>query len=566
MANSIIDDMLKNQVPPKKKSGSKVAVVFLIILLILAVAAAVVAVLYLKKQNEVTPKQYFMQYLGKINTSEILNFEKMDTFQTRLQNEAEEATTEISATVSSGLFESELDLSELKLEVNSKNDPVKEKNSSDIILTYKGNEIVTFNALSNNEKIGIFSEEIITKYIGAKYVNLPDVISKITGEEMAINVDLEALKDTEIVFPEFSITDFAKYAEILNQKAPEESFSSKPVTLDRQAGKIDSTEYSMKLNESQMIEIVDLLLQTLENDDQLLDRLLSTLGDNAEEIKEMIKSEIEVYINSLYENTPDNTKIYTINLYGAGDVVYKILLDFYGEYSVDIDFYYAEKENSMEITFLEAESQTGYSLELVKTISDVTEDLDLTVNMIEDSEIVGKIELVSNLVNSGNSYTWKNKIEVNFMIFAVTLQTNSQISFKQVAIPNLTDDNCLFLDELDEDTFDDVIEAISVKAEEVMNEKLVSQGVREPEEEEPSGTMATINTEAFKEAAKVKLINAISEAMGEAEAGGRSFGLIDLTVLEIPDSTFSVFLDGDVAILNIDGFEFKLNSEFQLYE
>ena len=138
VANSIIDDMLKNQVPPKKKSGSKVAVVFLIILLILAVAAAVVAVLYLKKQNEVTPKQYFMQYLGKINTSEILNFEKMDTFQTRLQNEAEEATTEISATVSSGLFESELDLSELKLEVNSKNDPVKEKNSSDIILTYKG--------------------------------------------------------------------------------------------------------------------------------------------------------------------------------------------------------------------------------------------------------------------------------------------------------------------------------------------------------------------------------------------------------------------------------------------
>ena len=130
----------------------------------------------------------------------------------------------------------------------------------------------------------------------------------------------------------------------------------------------------------------------------------------------------------------------------------------------------------------------------------------------------------------------------------------------------LTSENCLFLDELDDDTFKDVIDAISTKTEEVINDKLVSQGLKPLDEEEiveePSPDIpATINTEA-----KNKLINSISQAMTEAIEKGKTFSLIDLMVLEIPDSTFSVSIEGDVAILNIDGFEFKLNSEFQLYE
>ena len=135
----------------------------------------------------------------------------------------------------------------------------------------------------------------------------------------------------------------------------------------------------------------------------------------------------------------------------------------------------------------------------------------------------------------------------------------------------LTSENCLFLDELDDDTFKDVIDAISTKTEEVINDKLVSQGLKPLDEEEiveePSPDIpATINTEELKEEAKNKLINSISQAMTEAIEKGKTFSLIDLMVLEIPDSTFSVSIEGDVAILNIDGFEFKLNSEFQLYE
>ena len=289
-------------------------------------------------------------------------------------------------------------------------------------------------------------------------------------------------------------------------------------------------------------------------------------GDKAELLKEYLNSEIELFINSMYENAPDDTRTYAIKVYGANNIVYKLSFDINEEYMLDMDFNYGENTSSIEITDLEVENQEGISIDIEKTVSDVTEKLDLTIGVISDSEIIGKLHIVSDLVSSGNSYTLKNNFEVNFMTFMVGLQTNSNINFKQVQIKELTEDNCVFLDELNQDTFDDIIEAVGNKLQEVVNNKFISQGAKKAEEEVPDQIPATINTDAVKQISKTKLINAISEAMTVAQSEGRTYSLIDLTSLEIPGSTFSVSLDGDIAVLNIDGFEFKLNSDFQLYE
>jgi len=268
----------------------------------------------------------------------------------------------------------------------------------------------------------------------------------------------------------------------------------------------------------------------------------------------------------MYENIPDNTKNYAIKVYGANNIVYKVSFDINEEYMLDMDFNYGENTSSVEITALEVENQQGISIDIEKTVTDVTEKADLTIGIISNSEIVGKLHVVSDLVSSGNSYTLKNSFDINFMTFMVVLQTSSNITFKQVQIESLTEDNCVFLDELNQDTFDDIIEAVSNKLQEVVNNKFISQGAKKAEEEVPDQTPATINTDAVKQISKTRLINAISEAMAVAQNEGRTYSLIDLTSLEIPGSTFSVSLDGDIAVLNIDGFEFKLNSDFQLYE
>ena len=171
MANSL-DDMLKNQLPKKKKRIAPKIFLFLIILLVIALVVVGVYWIYLKKQDNNTPKAAFIHYLGRGNTSTVLNFEKINLFNTRLQSEQAESTTEITGTVSSGLIETELDISDMKVAIDSKTDPEKEKSISDIVVTYKDNEIVSFNLLSNSDRIGIISEDIVVKYLGTKYANL----------------------------------------------------------------------------------------------------------------------------------------------------------------------------------------------------------------------------------------------------------------------------------------------------------------------------------------------------------------------------------------------------------
>ena len=341
MANSI-DDMLKNQIPKKKKSGAKVFIL-LLILLILIGAAGAAAYWYLSNQNKVTPKQYFLQYLGKSVNTQALNFEKMEAFANRFAEEPTEVETRASATLSPGMLDTgEIDISEMELAIESKNDPTKEKSESDIVLNYKGNEIITLNALMNKDRIGIYSEEVITKYLGTKISNLADIIGKITGQDINLPVDISEIKNIEIVFPHFSENMFVKYGDIISQKVPEEAFTSKPITLDRSAGKTDVTEFTMKLKESQAIEVLGLVLQTLENDDELLDMLLASTGDKAELLKGYINSKIEMFINSMYENTPDDTRIYTMKVYGANNNIYKISLDINEMYMLDIDFNYGQ--------------------------------------------------------------------------------------------------------------------------------------------------------------------------------------------------------------------------------
>lgn len=574
MADNIIDDMLKNQVP-KKKKGSGVAIFFLIVMLILVIGAGAYAFWYYKEKNKVTPKEEFLSYLGNVNFSNVLNLEKNKVLSNRLVNESSDISTEITGDVPASLIDNEkFDISKLKLKLDLKNNPIELKNSTDVNLTYNDDEIVSMNVLANSEEIGLYIKDVIVKYIGCEYVHLPELFSEIYDMSLDFDTDLIDLNSKEIVLPNFQKEMFAKYVDIINQKIPEDLFNKKEITLDRTTGKVNVNEYSISLTEEQLLELVKIFGQTLENDDVLLDTIIRPiLGDETDSFKEELKVDFDYYLNKLYDITPDNSRIYTFKIYGENNITYKISVDIYGEYSFDIDFDYSNNENSMTITVLENKSQNGFEFNFVKKSSDVTEELKITVNLIKDSEIVGKVELLSDLVNSGNSYTLKNSFDVNYMFINVTIQANSQINFKNVEIKDL-DESTLFLDTLNEEQLDDTLNIIKLKFVEVIEEKMVNLGIIEerermievPEEEPNKQPPATINTSEVKEAAKNKLISSISQAMTEAVEQGKTYTLIDLMTLEIPDSTFSVSLEGDIAILNIDGFEFKLNSDFQLYE
>lgn len=402
MANNVIDDMLKQQVPKQKKKGGMGIVIFFMIFLLAIAAAGFAVFMYVKNQNKVTPKDEFIQYMGKCNISNILNFEKINSLNNRIQSETFETTTEITGNIPNS-SDSDIDLSEMKLKIDSKSNPISKKFYSEVALKYQeDNDIINFDVLSSKNKIGVFSEQIVTRYLGSDYSNLNTVLNGFLDEndsQSEINFNFDSLNNTKIVLPQINNEIFAKYIDIINKSVPDTAFSSEKITLDRNSVKMDVTEYSMKLNEEQAIGLVDQILKRLQNDDELLNMLLSSF-ENSSELKELINSQIEIYINSLYEKAPDNNKVYTIKVYGADNITYKVAIDLAGENSIDIDFDYQENKSSITVTYLENSSQNGYSLEFVKTTSDVSENLNFTINMIQNSEIVGKANITSDLVSS----------------------------------------------------------------------------------------------------------------------------------------------------------------------
>ena len=402
MSNNLIDDMLKQQVPKQKKNGGIGIFIFFMIFLLAIAAAGFAVFMYVKNQNKVTPKDELIQYLGKSDILNVFNLEKFNTLNGRIQSETSEITTEITGDIPD-LLETDIDLSEMKIKLDSKNNPSSKKHYSEITLKYKeDNDIINFDILSSKNKIGFFSEEMVTKYLGSDYSKLDTVLNgvlKENGSSSKIDFDFKTLNNMNIKLPQINNQMLVRYVDIINKAVPDTAFSSKKITLDRNSVKMDVTEYSMKLNEEQAIGLVDQMLKSLQNDEELLNTFFSFL-ENSSEIKELIKSQIEVYINSLYEKAPDNNKIYTLKLYGADGKIYKVVLDLAGENSIDVDIDYQENKNSITITYLENSSQNGYSLEFIKTTSDVSEKLNFTINMIQDSEIVGKVDITSDLVNS----------------------------------------------------------------------------------------------------------------------------------------------------------------------
>lgn len=575
MANSIIDDMLKDQIPNdggNKKKKSKILIPIIIILIILIILA-IVAIIYLKKANEISPKLAFFEYLGKNNISEVLEFDGLNELKNRMTSESSETSSKISFSVN-GIDVNKLD--NLDISLDSKNNIETKQNYTEAILNYSNNELFKLKFLASEKGIGIKSDEIVNKYIGSSYENLGTVISKayktITGKDFEYSnvistVDMNNVNVQNIEMPELPDDILQKYIDVVSKNVDDVDFSTKTVTISRDSGNVDATEYAMSISGSKIIDIVSQILQTAENDEDLLNAFsaeLNMLGITTEQIK----TNIDEVINNLYNQNVDDSKIYTIKVYVYNKQTIKLTIDIAGEATIDFEYEYGDKENSVVITFLVPTSNNGISLTLKKSNSDVSEKLEVSFDLIQASEIVGKLSFTSNLLNSNTSYELTNKISLNYMLLNCDFQINTNVEFAEPDIENLDENNCLFMDTLDDQTFNDVVTAVNNKATEVVNSKVNQLSlidtntpntlIEQPEVDEN-------DTEA-KENAKTRVIEAVSQAMTETQNNGGEYTLEDLNDLQIESESFSVVVSEDIALITLDGYEFKIDSDFNISE
>ena len=176
-------------------------------------------------------------------------------------------------------------------------------------------------------------------------------------------------------------------------------------------------------------------------------------------------------------------------------------------------------------TSLDDDSKNGYTIKIEKNKTDMSTKISAEIGIVNNLEINTKLAI--DLTTNGTTSSKEIKNEAIITYTNQEGQTianiNYNINFENatVEIPELTEENCLFLDTLNDEDLSNIMQQIMDRISVVMSEKnaklnLIDQNNNSSVVEQ-GNTQNTTDVQA-KEDAKQKLIEVISNMMGEAQA------------------------------------------------
>ena len=224
-------------------------------------------------------------------------------------------------------------------------------------------------------------------------------------------------------------------------------------------------------------------------------------------------------------------------------------------------------------TSLDDDSKNGYTIKIEKNKTDMSTKISAEIGIVNNLEINTKLAI--DLTTNGTTSSKEIKNEAIITYTNQEGQTianiNYNINFENatVEIPELTEENCLFLDTLNDEDFSNIMQQIMDRISVVMSEKnaklnLIDQNNNSSVVEQ-GNTQNTTDVQA-KEDAKQKLIEVISNMMGEAQTRGETFTLANLANLQIEGYNVTVNITGNIAVITVNGYVFNLDSDFNLSE
>lgn len=241
---------------------------------------------------------------------------------------------------------------------------------------------------------------------------------------------------------------------------------------------------------------------------------------------------------------------------------------------VTTEFQNTTTENTLENNAVETDKlKNGFTITMEKNTSDVSTKIFAEIGLINNLEINTKISC--NLTTNGTASSKEIKNEAIFTYTTqegqLTANLNYNINFETATmeIPNLTDETCLFLDKLNDAELTNIINQIRDRVNFVINEKKVTLNLIDQNNNtsvvEQGNIQNSTNLEE-KEAVKQKLIEVISNQMGEAIARGETYTLANLESLQIEGYNVTVNISGNIAVVTVNGYVFNIDSEFNLSE
>ncbi len=615
MNNNGIEDILigasYNSTNKKKKKG----IIIFFIILILILAGLIFAYFYIKN-NEKSKKEVFINYLSNANIINIFSNNIYEDICNKMLTENSETTNNLkfSTNIENNTLEG-IDESKFILDINTKNDINKNKSYGEIELNYSGNDILKLNYISNKNEAGLFSNEISDKYIGVHYDKIKDVF----GIDFNSNEIDNILNSPKINLSTDKRNEYLKkYFNTIITNLTEEEFSvQENFLLEKDSETISVTSHTLTLTQQQLNDLLVKVLEELKNDDELINLITSDSQNERiddEEIEEEIddsnkfienainvllgkkinitsqefKQEIEDEINTVKNLSGDGIKL---TIYANEDKVEKITIVLSEDNTIDLEILNnTDNENNIKITCLyknnsifnndktdysrediEAQSENlenktnGFSLELKKVQNEASTTIDAIYSFIEDEKINKKISLNINTNGKQNSNNYKNDIVITYSSSEgeIKIILDNNINFDvNPEIEDLTEENCLFLDNLSPEELDQTKVDITNKLIDLYNNKIEEFDFLDANVHASTIDKASLNI--TRNEAKQALINRVSIMMREALDRNEEFTLQNLVDLSIEGYEVSSTVTESEAIVVVDVYTFRIDSDFIL--
>lgn len=265
----------------KKKKPKAILVLFFLLLIVLI--AFIGAYLYLTKDT-VSSKELFVQNVSKLNVNKLLKNDLYTNIIEKMQKESSQMDSSVKFTTDLEKEElNDIDVTKFDLNISNSNDAINQKNYSEAVLKYSGNEVFKFKLIAQDNEAALASDEIMNQYVGIHLDKTKDVFG--------FNIDFDRLKELaaaeNIEIAEEEINEISKkYFDVILNNIPEEKFSiQENIAIENATENVEVTNYSVVLTQEELNSVIIKALEELKNDENLIEKLIVG-GEEKEEVTE----------------------------------------------------------------------------------------------------------------------------------------------------------------------------------------------------------------------------------------------------------------------------------------
>ena len=236
----------------------------------------------------------------------------------------------------------------------------------------------------------------------------------------------------------------------------------------------------------------------------------------------------------------------------------------------NVEFLDNDEIISVEEELLE-EQTNGISLDISKIKTATNTSIDTTFSYIENEKITKKINIKADISDVSTAKSVNNSLIITVSTkeneSKLVADTTFKFSNSGDSIPDLTDENCLFLETLSPEDYSATMQAIKEKIDYVWNQKKEHFGFIDTNTKSSKKSIIDrASSSITRDEARQALQDKISNMINEATENEQEITIQNLENLQIEGYEVSSVVNENGAVIVIDVYTFNVNNEFNIID